>query len=63
MEFQMPFINGNGETETRMVSESEYRQWLRKEFGNQLSGKTLENYIEKRVMDIKYQRRQDVIRY
>lgn len=53
----------DGETIMQDCSESEYRQWLRGEFKNQISANMLEEYIEKRVMDIKYQRRPDVIRY
>lgn len=63
MDFKIGVMNGNGETETKLVSELEYRQWLRQQFKSQLSGRMLEEYIEKRVMDVKYQRRPDVIRY
>lgn len=59
--FQIPTPR-DGEIVMKDCSESEYRQWLRQEFKQQISPNMLEQYIEKRVMDIKYQRRKDVIR-
>ena len=60
--FRIPTTR-DGEVVMKDCSEQEYRNWLRQEFKAQITPNLLEEYIEKRVMDIKYKRRPDVIRY
>lgn len=51
------------ETITEEVGEAQYREWLRSELRGKLSGRFLEEYINKQIEDIHRQKQKDLIRF